>query len=285
MRWVLHFDLDQFIAAVEVLRRPELHGKPVVVGGAGDPTQRAVVATATYEAREFGVRSFVSAPILHQGKWLGVVGLHQCGEARYWREKEVSLLHAIAQQMAVAITNAQLYRQVQEQAVRDGPTGLYNRRYFDQALQHEIERARRFGHPLSLVIVDLDHLKGINDQFGHQAGDAAIREIGQVLAEKSRCVDIVARYGGDEFVAILIETHTGGAYTAAEIWREAISQRVMLGSGSLSASIGIATYPLHATTAEGLIKAADLALYCAKRTGRNRVCLAAEADQELAAQH
>jgi len=233
-------------------------------------------AFAATLAREFGVRSFVSAPIVHHGQWLGVVGLHQCGEARYWREKEVSFLHAIAQQMAVAIANAQLYRQVQEQAVRDGPTGLYNRRYFDQALPREIERARRFGHTLSLVIVDLDHLKEINDQFGHQAGDAAICEVGRVLAEKSRYIDSVARYGGDEFIVTLIETSTSGAYKAAESWREAISRSGVARGHVLSASIGIATYPLHATTAEDLIKAADLALYRAKRAGRNRVCLAAE---------
>ena len=118
---------------------------------------------------EFDVCSLLSVPIVHQGQWLGIVGLHQCDAPRDWEEDEVSLVRAIGQQMGVALANAQLYHQVQEQAVRDGLTGLFNRRYFDQMLAYELERARRFGHFLSLVMVDLDHLKRINDQFGHQA--------------------------------------------------------------------------------------------------------------------
>jgi diguanylate cyclase (GGDEF)-like protein len=223
-------------------------------------------------ARRFAARSLLAAPIVHQGGWLGVVGLHQYHEPRSWEEDEVSLVKAIAQQMAVAISHAQLYEQLQEQAVRDGLTGLYNRRYFDQILPREIERARRFGHVLSLVMVDLDHLKRINDQLGHQAGDAAIREVGQVLATKPRRTDIAARYGGEEFAVILVETPLAGARAAAEAWRREIHQRLIAEGRQLSASIGLASYPQHATTAEELIKAADQALYRAKRDGRNRVC-------------
>ncbi len=104
-------------------------------------------------SREFGVRSLLSVPIVHQGQWLGIVGLHQCDAPRDWEDDEVSLVRAIAQQMGIALANARLYQQVQEQAVRDGLTGLYNRRYFDQMLAYELERARRFGHFLSLVMV------------------------------------------------------------------------------------------------------------------------------------
>jgi diguanylate cyclase (GGDEF)-like protein len=226
---------------------------------------------ASIFARQFEVRSLISAPIIHHGKWLGVVGLHQCDRARRWQESEISLVGAMAQQMAVAIANAQLYRQVQEQALRDSLTGLYNRRYFDQILPREIERARRFGHALSLVMVDLDHLKWLNDQFGHQAGDAAISSAGEVLAEMPRRVDIAARYGGEEFAVILIETQIQGALTAAEYWRAAINQRAVAEGYHLSASFGVASYPLHAATAEDLIRAADRALYRAKRAGRNCV--------------
>jgi diguanylate cyclase (GGDEF)-like protein len=232
-------------------------------------------------AREFNVRSLISAPILHQGRWLGEVGLHQCDEARRWAGDDISLLYAIAQQMAIVIVNAQLYSQVQELAVRDGLTGLYNRRYFDQALRHELERARRFGHVLSLVMVDLDHLKQINDQFGHQAGDAAIREIGEVLSRQSRRIDIAARYGGEEFAVILIEAQSHGAYAAANAWRETIRQRVIVGGKRLTASFGVATYPLHAASAEELIKVADEALYCAKRAGRDCIRLAEEPKQSM----
>ena len=230
--------------------------------------------------REFDVRSLLSVPIVHQGRWLGIVGLHQCDAPRNWEDDEVSLVGAIAQHMAVALANARLYRQVQEQAVRDGLTGLYNRRYFDQMLAHELERARRFGHFLSLVMLDLDHLKRINDQFGHQAGDTAVRRVGDVLIKQSRRVDIAARYGGEEFAVILVETQNSGAELAANSWRKAIGELKIAGDHRLSASFGIATFPLHATTVDDLIQAADQALYRAKNAGRDRVCLADVSKQE-----
>jgi diguanylate cyclase (GGDEF)-like protein len=237
-------------------------------------------AFASRMSRDFGVRSLLSVPIVHQGQWLGIIGLHQCHEMRCWEDDEVSLVRAIAQQMGVALANARLYHQVQEQAVRDGLTGLYNRRHFDQTLAHEFERARRFGHTLSLVMVDLDHLKQINDQFGHQAGDAAIREVGDALIQHTRRLDVAARYGGEEFAVILVETQSPGAFLAANSWREAIRERTVANGHRLSASLGVATYPTHAKTAEDLIKAADQALYRAKRAGRDCVCLADLPQQE-----
>jgi diguanylate cyclase (GGDEF)-like protein len=227
-------------------------------------------------AEFFRVRALMTVPILYQGNWLGTVGVHQCGEKREWKEEEISLLSEIAQPMAMAITNARLYQQVQEQAVRDGLTGLYNRRYFDEMLTSEIERARRYGHHLSLIIVDLDYLKKINDQLGHQAGDAAIREIGRVLNKLHRRTDTIARYGGEEFVAILPHVPVRGALNAAEVWREAISEITIAENWRLSASIGVATWPVHVENPEDLIGAADTALYRAKNEGRNRVCLAQE---------
>jgi diguanylate cyclase (GGDEF)-like protein len=231
---------------------------------------------------EFGVRALLSVPIIKQERWLGDVGLHQCGEPRRWTGEETSLLYTIAQQMAVVISNAEMHRSVQEQSVRDGLTGLFNRRYFDQTMKQEMERAVRYGHVLSLVMVDLDFLKTINDEYGHQAGDVAIKEIGQILTKHSRRVDIAARYGGEEFAVILPATSTSGAQTAAENWRKAINRRTVAGDRQLSASLGVATYPHHAATLEGLMKAADRALYRAKHEGRNRVCVANEVEREAA---
>lgn len=229
------------------------------------------------------VRSLLIAPILHQGKWLGTVGLHQCGELRAWSDEEVSLLSEIAQPMAMAVTNGRLYQQVQEQAVRDGLTGVFNRRYFDQTLETEMERAKRYGHTLSLVMIDLDFLKKINDQLGHQAGDTAIREIGQVLNKLHRRVDTVARYGGEEFVVLLPHTVPKGVTIAAETWRRAINEIKLEDGWHLSASIGVATVPMHATTSEELVKAADDAMYRAKQGGCNRVCVAGEIETTLRA--
>ncbi len=222
------------------------------------------------------VRSLLTAPILHQGKWLGTVGLHQCEAPRAWTEDEISLLGEIAQPLAMAVTNARLYHQVQEQAVRDGLTGVFNRRYLDQMLELEIERAKRYDHSLSLIMIDLDFLKKINDQLGHQAGDRAIREIGQVLSKLHRRVDTIARYGGEEFVALLPHTQPKGAMIAAETWRQAINEIKLEEGWPLSASIGVATLPLHGTTSAELIGAADNAMYRAKQGGRNRVCVAEE---------
>jgi two-component system, cell cycle response regulator len=229
------------------------------------------------------VRSLLMAPILHQGKWLGTVGLHQCETPRAWSEDEVTLLSEIAQPLAMAVTNARLYHQVQEQAVRDGLTGVFNRRYFDQMLELEIERAKRYNHDLSLIMIDLDYLKKINDELGHQAGDKAIREIGQVLKKLHRRVDTIARYGGEEFVALLPHTSPKGAAIAAETWRQAINEIKLQDGWHLTASIGVATLPLQAITSAQLIKAADDAMYRAKQTGRNRVCVAEEIEATLRA--
>jgi diguanylate cyclase (GGDEF)-like protein len=231
-------------------------------------------------ANEFNVRAMMAAPIVHQGKWLGTVGLHQCDDVRLWKEEEVSLLSEIAQTMAIAVTNAQLYHQIQQQAIRDGLTGLFNRRYFDQTLAIEMERAKRYGHYLSLILLDLDHLKKINDQLGHQAGDKAIREIGQVLNKLHRRTDSAARYGGEEFAVIISHVPPRGAMIAAETWRGAINEIFIEENWRLSASLGVATWPVHADNAADLIRAADTALYKAKNGGRNRVCMAEEIHQQ-----
>ncbi|MFN7947804.1 MAG: diguanylate cyclase [Blastocatellia bacterium] len=234
-------------------------------------------------AVHFEVRALMTVPVLYHGNWLGTIGVHHCEGPRQWKEEEVSLLSEIAQPMAMAISNARLYQQVQEQAVRDALTGLYNRRHFDQVLHAELERAQRYGHALSLVMLDLDHLKLINDQFGHQAGDTAIREIGRTLGRLHRKIDTVARYGGEEFSAILSHVPPKGALIAAESWRAAINEIRLETGWQLSASVGVAIYQKDGTTAERLIKAADDALYQAKRKGRNRVCLAGETEDAASA--
>ncbi len=218
----------------------------------------------------FGVQSLLCEPLMHQGIWFGDIGLHQCDRTRVWTDEEIQLLNTIAQQMSVVAANAELHRRVQEQSVRDSLTGLFNRRHFDYVLDNEFERASRYRQELSLAIIDMDFLKRINDEMGHQAGDSAIRQTGAILAKQSRRVDIATRYGGEEFAVILPQTSTIGARAAAEHWRKSINH-CLVGDIRLSASIGIATYPNHTNTVERLISAADAALYQAKNDGRNRV--------------
>jgi two-component system cell cycle response regulator len=222
-------------------------------------------------AHGFEVGALLSEPLTMQGMWFGDIGLQQCRTPRAWTDEEIQLLKTIAQQISVVAFNAELHRRVQEQSVRDALTGLFNRRYFDEALAIEVERASRYNQPLTLVMVDLDHLKRVNDEQGHLAGDAAIKQTGEVLLKQSRRVDIATRYGGEEFAIILPQTPLEGGKAASENWRKAIHQ-CLVGPHRLSASIGVAAFPLHATTPERLIKAADIAMYRAKAGGRNRVC-------------
>ncbi len=230
-------------------------------------------------ANGFGVTALLCEPLTMQGMWFGDLCLHQCQESREWTDEDIQLLKTLAQQISVVAVNAALHRKVQEQSVRDGLTGLYNRRYFDEVLISEFERASRYNQPLSLVMVDLDHLKIINDTMGHLAGDAAIKMTGETLLKQSRRVDIATRYGGEEFAVILPQTPMDGGKAASEHWRQTINQCV-IGSHRLSASFGVASFPEHGTSPERLIRAADIAMYRAKLGGRNHVCVASAAEVE-----
>lgn len=170
-----------------------------------------------------------------------------------------------------------LHRRLQEQAVRDPVTGLYNRRYLDETLEREVARAKREGYPLSLAMIDLDHFKLVNDTYGHKAGDEVLKTLGAMLQSHAREGDIPCRYGGEEFVLVWPRMAPEVARARAEHWREAFAARkIRHGEFEISAtmSIGLATYPNHALTADALILGADHAMYKAKAAGRNRLELA-----------
>jgi diguanylate cyclase (GGDEF)-like protein/PAS domain S-box-containing protein len=166
--------------------------------------------------------------------------------------------------------------QAEEEARRDGLTGLYNHRTFHTLLKDEMSRTQRFNHQLSLLMLDIDYFKQVNDTYGHQAGDTILKKISKLLVEQARAIDRVCRYGGEEITLILPETVTPLAMKIAERLRAAVKlQSFDISDGKtidISVSIGVATYPLQADSPEALVKAADLALYAAKQAGRNRVC-------------
>jgi diguanylate cyclase (GGDEF)-like protein len=174
-------------------------------------------------------------------------------------------------------------RLLEELSITDSLTRLKNRRFFDERLSEEFRRAQRYSDPLSLIMVDLDHFKEINDQFGHPMGDTVLREAGDVIRASTREPDICARYGGEEFAVILPKTHLTGALAVAErIWKELGSKVYRLpGTGKdgpverrVTASLGVAAYPyVDITNAELLLKYSDAALYQAKDSGRNTICL------------
>jgi diguanylate cyclase (GGDEF)-like protein len=166
-------------------------------------------------------------------------------------------------------------------AVTDGLTGLYNHRHFHERLALEVERSQRSGLPLSLLMLDVDHFKQFNDSYGHPAGDEVLRQLARVLGDTRRANDVVARYGGEEFAVILVDT---AKFTGAKV-AERIRERVYghdfseaaARAGRIGVSIGVATFPDDGSDPESLLRAADAALYAAKRAGRNRVVLSSEA--------
>lgn len=186
------------------------------------------------------------------------------------------VLNAVASELVVAVENTRLYRLTKKLAVTDELTGLANYRQLQQKLDEEIERAKRYGKRVSLIMLDIDDFKTFNDTHGHVAGDVALGELGRVVAETVREVDLVARYGGEEFSVVLPETDAAGAFVVAEKVREAVqNHRFADATGhrccDLTVSIGVASYPAHATGKDGLLREADHALYRAKTTGKNWV--------------
>jgi diguanylate cyclase (GGDEF)-like protein len=203
-------------------------------------------------------------------------------EGRPFGRRERELFHYLAGQAAVSIENIGLHETVERQAITDELTGLSNRRRFQETLLAEVERSKRFGQELALVLLDIDDFKTVNDTYGHQQGDLVLREIARVLRESSREIDEAARYGGEELAVILPGTGLDGAFELAERIREGIEglRLTILGDDDaeplrVTASLGAAALPACGEDARTLVAAADEALYQAKRAGKNQTARAA----------
>ncbi len=220
------------------------------------------------------VRSFVSTPLYVQQSLIGVINLsHEAPNA--FSSADVRLVSTLASQIAQAIERVEVVRSLEQMAITDGMTGLYNHRYFQMCLDNEMRRATRYDQPLTVMMLDIDHFKKINDRYGHGTGDYVLSEVSDVLRQSIRQTDVAARYGGDELIVIFPHTTAADATVAAERMRAAVQDREFIcpnGSRlSLTVSIGVASYPTHASSREDLILQADTALYRAKKSGRNRV--------------
>ena len=191
---------------------------------------------------------------------------------------ELQLLSLRATQM---VALSQTMGQLRAEADLDYLTGLANRRRFRTALNREVERWRRYGVPCALLLLDIDHLKAINDRFGHPAGDTVIRYIAKTLADVSRDNDTAARVGGEEFALLLANIDGQKAAGAAERLRIALAEHYVEGIGRISVSIGVASCPAHANSERALYAASDSALYVAKNEGRNRVAIAPLVQENL----
>jgi diguanylate cyclase (GGDEF)-like protein len=212
-------------------------------------------------------------PLIFHERLIGALQITAADQRRLWGENEILLLRTVANQAAVAVNHAGLFAQIQQQALTDALTGCYNRRSFEMQFDREMLMARRQHHPLSLIMLDLDRFKQLNDSAGHDAGDEALRKLADCFKQELRGVDSAARFGGDEFALILPQAYPEGAQIVAERLRARIEAIHIPGFGKLSASMGIATFPSHGGSRTDLVVAADAALYSAKRSGRNRVCI------------
>jgi diguanylate cyclase (GGDEF)-like protein len=218
-------------------------------------------------------------PLVTHDELVGMIHLEGLAREQAVREEQERLAVSAAEQLALALGNARLRASLRRQTVLDPLTGLFNRRYFDESLKRELARSRRMASPLSLLVLDVDHFKRVNDGFGHAAGDAVLRAIAQLVRQSIRDCDVACRYGGEELVILLPDCVQEDAVRRAEALRADIAGAPPMHDGAgpdtITASFGVAEYPLHGPDAEALFRAADNALYKAKREGRNRVVAAA----------
>jgi diguanylate cyclase (GGDEF)-like protein len=220
------------------------------------------------EAKPLGI---VAIPMVAQETVLGLIDVRSARFGSVLTDSNSRFFEVVASTAANALRNAQLFEEVEHRARTDFLTGLPNHRFFQATLSIELGRAQRHNHPLSLLMIDLDFLKEVNDRFGHPSGDMVITTIAGTIRSTCREIDFAARYGGEEFTVILPETPLAGAIQAAERVRERIAAEEFPGIGSITASVGVSCYPVNALSKEDLIRIADQALYIAKNGGRNRV--------------
>ena len=234
---------------------------------------RDVIKDATYSKTDsvmnLKIRSLMCVPLIakQNGDIIGTVYVDNRSVGNIFSKEDLTLLESFASLAGMAIENAHLY----ELAIMDELTKCYVRRYFEQRVREEFSRAERQGSPLSLLMIDVDQFKEINDRYGHPVGDTVLKEIAATIKISLRTYDLLARLGGDEFAIVLPEVTFQDAYRVAEKIRNACAQLVFPGVQSNSTiSIGIACYPLHhVNNVESLLKKADVALYKAKQLGRN----------------
>ena len=224
------------------------------------------------------IRSYIGAPILNKGKLLGFINLN-AEVPNFFKEEQLSQLRAFTDQAAVAIRNAQMFEEMEHLAITDSLTGLYNRRYFFEFTENEIERSKRYKKDLSMIMMDIDHFKRVNDQFGHPIGDRALKMVSDISLRSLRKVDVMCRFGGEEFAILLPETPKDEALIAAERICREIGNACLAterGDVSVTVSIGVAGLDEEINAMNRLISAVDEALYNAKNAGRNRVYLSAD---------
>jgi len=227
-------------------------------------------------------QSEMCVPLIFFGEKLGVLALDSATKNAFDVE-EIRPLESVADICAAAIQNANYFERMRQLAYVDGLTGIHNRRYFEMRIVEELERASRFQGRMAVLMIDIDHFKRLNDEFGHLLGDEVLRGVASILKQQLRKVDMVCRYGGEEFAVVVPETTGDNAMIVAEKLRRQVECHPFPGvPRPVTISCGVADYPMHGVTRDELVAAADGALYLAKQAGRNRV-MAASLKKETSA--
>ena len=220
-------------------------------------------------------RSVLCLPITYGESLLGVLNVESEQESAFSDEDRL-VMNTLADLLATALHNSFVFQKLQQQSITDSLTSIKTRRYFWEALSAEWKRASRSGRPFSVVLVDLDKFKEVNDTFGHMEGDLVLARVGRLLEQKCRQSNVVARYGGDEFVILMPETAVEQAQILAERLRLWLATDPMLNEHHITGSFGVATFPLHGFSAEDIIRVADAGMYVSKKAGGDRVSSAEE---------
>jgi diguanylate cyclase (GGDEF)-like protein len=220
----------------------------------------------------------LATPLYSQDRMVAVLTEYRTDPRKHFSEEDLDMVNFLAEQCGVAIENVLLHEEAQRLSLTDGLTGTWNRRFYQMQFRQMLATATRFDRTFSVLMLDLDYFKKVNDSYGHQRGDAILVEFAQRVTNALREVDTFARYGGEEFICLLSETDVDGAVITAEKIREGIKS-VPFGDKTdnplfLTVSIGIASYPVHGDSYRALVEAADRAMYRAKQLGRDRVAVA-----------
>lgn len=248
------------------LLAPLAQGAHVAFQGDSGPPPGSIIAPFS------NTRSLLGIPLVSRDEILGAVVFAWLGRSCACETPLVEFLMDVAQQVAVGVENARLFAALSQMASTDELTQLANRRRFAETFHLELARGRRTGAPLALIMADVDHLKRVNDTFGHPAGDAAIRHAADALKRGRREIDLAARLGGEEFALLLPGTQLVGAVNAAERIRRDLAGSTIAPVGTVTVSIGVAAFPQDGSEEEDLVRIADERLYAAKSGGRNQVC-------------
>src|SRR6202040_3931610 len=251
-------------------------GEAVVVP---DTTKDPRFSGRVDEKTNMETRSIVAVPVRFRDQCLGVIELINCiGPDGCFSQRDLALLEALADYAAIAIENARHVQRIHELTITDDCTSLYNARHLNFMLDTEIYRSHRYAFEFSLIFIDLDHFKNVNDTYGHLVGSKLLAEIGEAVKEKCRLIDMAFRYGGDEFVVLLPQTPKENALGVARRLHKLIRETVWLKEAGINAhvtaSVGVASYPSDSRTKAELLHLADEAMYLVKNTTRDSVAAA-----------